>query len=310
MLLEQVYAAIMGAVVADALGVPYEFSTKEQMQDNPAVTMTGYGTYNKEPGTWSDDSSLTLATMDSLINGINYDDLMRKFSLWYYESAYTANQDTFDIGSTTLSAILAYNDGNRSALECGGSDNYDNGNGSLMRITPVILYLIDKDYSIKKKRQIINNMSSVTHAHHVSKDSCFIFYILIEYILNNKDYYNFKELLKNGISEAKMYFNNPSKSFNKIFNELFQLDLKEIYSKGFVVDTLEVALYCCYHTTNYKYAVLMAVNTGGDTDTNALVTGTLAAIYYGYDNIPEEWINTILRKDYILDLCDKFYNSL
>ncbi|RAP50783.1 MAG: hypothetical protein BZ138_06345, partial [Methanosphaera sp. rholeuAM270] len=138
---ETIYSGIIGAVVADALGVPYEFHSRTDMQEKPATSMTGYGTYNQPPGTWSDDSSLTLATMDSLINGLNYEDMMHKFGQWYQDAKYSPTDEVFDIGKTTQSALQNYLYYNKKALNCGLTGAYDNGNGSLMRILPATLYI-------------------------------------------------------------------------------------------------------------------------------------------------------------------------
>ena len=88
------------------------------------------------------------------------------------------------------------------------------------------------------------------------------------------------------------------------------MDESKLSSKGYVVFSLELALHTCYHTNSYKEAVLKAVNYGGDTDTNALIAGGLAALYYGYDSIPEIWLEQIVKLDYIKELCEEFYNSV
>ena len=307
-----VKAAIMGSIVADALGVPYEFKSKEDMKDNPVTTMTGYGTYNQEPGTWSDDSSFIIATMDSLLNDINYDDMMRKFSLYYFEDAYTPDNHMFDIGYTTRRAINNYAN-KRSALECGCDGEHDNGNGSLMRIIPIILYLYDKQLSADEKRDIIYNVSALTHSHIISKASCYIYNIIIEEILSNKDKLDFKKILENSLDKSREYIISQKleDSFDMIISgKLLSSSDDDIYSKGYVVDSLNLAIYTCYHTDNFKESVLRAVNYGGDTDTNALITAGLSAIYYGYDDIPKEWIDTLKRKEYLFDMCDKFSDTI
>lgn len=305
-------AAIMGSVVADALGVPYEFSHKKDMMAKPATGMTGNGTYNQEIGTWSDDSSLTLACMDSLLNGLNYEDMIRKFALYYFEAAYTPDNHVFDIGNTTKDAINNYANG-RPALECGCDGLHSNGNGSLMRIMPIILYLYDKDLSDDKKREIIYNVSALTHAHIISKASCYIYSILVNEILDYKDELDFKSIIENALKKAQEYIIevNLTDELNLIYNGgVLSLDEESIRGKGYVVNSLNIAIYTCYSTDSYEESVLKAVNFGGDTDTNALITAGLSALYYGYESIPDEWIDVIKRKEYILNLCDKFYEIL
>ena len=111
------------------------------------------------------------------------------------------------------------------------------------------------------------------------------------------------------IKSRKYCENEEYPCFNKLYSSLFTQDESKIGSTGYVVDSLEVALYNCYHTTTYKEAVLKSINYGGDTDTNAIITGGLAGLYYGYGEIPGDWIE-IIKIDYIQDLCEKFYQSL
>lgn len=96
-----ILSGIMGLVVGDALGVPVEFKDRETLRLNPVKDMRGYGTYNQPPGTWSDDSSMTLALLDSLQNRLDYEDIMDKFLAWYEEGAYTPHGEMFDIGIAT-----------------------------------------------------------------------------------------------------------------------------------------------------------------------------------------------------------------
>lgn len=305
---KDVRAVIYGQVVADALGVPYEFSSSEEMKDNPATTMTGYGTYNKPVGTWSDDTSLTISLMDSLSDGVDYDDIMKKYASWLDNGEYTPEGDTFDVGRTTSVAIENYKQG-KSPLECGGSDERDNGNGSLMRIMPIILYSNQKKLSFDESRKLIDEVSSLTHAHRISKASCNIYNFIVKEILENKTD-DFKNIIRNGINKSGKYY-SKLECFNRIYDETFLNEpVDTIGSTGYVVDSLEVALYCCYNTVSYKESVLMAVNLGGDTDTNAMITGGLTALYYGYEAIPLEWIDTIINRELIDSVINKFCKKL
>ncbi|RAP47540.1 MAG: hypothetical protein BZ135_01870 [Methanosphaera sp. rholeuAM6] len=305
-----VYAGILGGVVADALGVPYEFNSYEQMQENPATEMTGYGTYHQPPGSWSDDSSMTIATMDSLINGVDYEDMIGKFCEWLFDAKYTPRDVVFDHGKTTYCALYNYRHNHLDSLECGQDGVRDNGNGSLMRIMPVSLYAYAKGLQVEEQMGLIDNVSSLTHAHSISKASCNIFNFVVQEVLNNPDE-DFKALIENALDKSGKYYDNDEYDcFNRIYDSLFLLNDDEIGSGGYVVASLEVALYSCYHTDNYEEAVLRAVNYGGDTDTNAIIAGGLAAVYYGFDGIPDEWLDTLIRLDYIKGLCDEFYKSL
>ena len=307
---ETVYAGILGGVVGDALGVPYEFKSYSTMKKYPAIGMMSYGTYNQPKGTWSDDSSMTLALMDSLINGVDYEDMIEKFCEWFLNAKYTARDDVFDYGGTTNHALRNYYEKHKDPLECGLTGERDNGNGSLMRIMPMILYINAKNIDLNKQIELINNVSSLTHAHKTSTASCNIYNFVVQEVLDNKDD-DFKTLIENGIDISRNYYeNNDYECFETTYNNLFTLTDEYIHSTGYVVDSLNVALYCCYHTNNYEEAILKAVNYGGDTDTNAMITGGLAALYYGFESIPSDWLNSILKLDYIMTLCDDFISSL
>ena len=136
---------IMGVIVGDALGMPVQFLSREEVQANPITKMEGYGTYNKPPGTWSDDGSMTLATLDSIYvkKYIDYDDIMERFIEWNFEGKYTQAGEAFDQGITCMKAIYNYRR-DRDYRTCGRTGEYANGNGALMRIMPICLYVYEQ----------------------------------------------------------------------------------------------------------------------------------------------------------------------
>lgn len=307
---EDVYASMYGIIVADALGVPYEFKPGSEMKKRPATGMTGYGTYNKPAGTWSDDSSLTLALADSLSCGIDYDDIMTKFSNWLYNDEYTPENETFDVGGTTEDSICRYSKG-VNPLKCGGNGKWDNGNGSLMRIMPILLYINRNLLNTEDSIKLIDNISSLTHRHKLSKACCNIYNFIVQEIINNRDRYDFKALIKQGIEKSKeIYPVEKYPYFESLYNSSFNESIDSISSNGYVLDSLYVAIYCCYNSINYKDAVLKAVNIGGDTDTNGAITGGLAALYYGYESIPSDWIDTVINKELINTILTRFIEGL
>ena len=286
--MDKIYDAVMGLVVGDALGVPVEFKARDTFHVDD---MIGYGTYNQPPGTWSDDSSLTLATMKSIANKgrIDLADIMNKFSVeWYYKGEFTPYGKVFDIGGTTEAAIRKFNCGVE-PLKCGLNHHKHNGNGSLMRILPLAL--------MPSSMNDIDNVSSLTHSHEISRRACRLYVATAEQLLKGRT-----------ISECLSYSGIWVKEFDRI-PKIYKLNRDEIRSTGYVVDTLEAAIWCVYHTSSYRDCVLTAVNLGGDTDTIAAVAGGLAGIIYGCggeSGIPDGWIQQIARKDWISDLCDKF----
>lgn len=276
--------------------------------------MDGYLTHNQRPGTWSDDTSLTLATMDSLAKGLNYEDMMNNFSKWYNEGEYTPFNEAFDVGNTTSRAILKFGNG-YAALDCGMSSERDNGNGSLMRILPISIYTISKNIDFNSRFEIINSVSKLTHAHMRTLIACSIYTFIVEEILKENN--NLNDSIDKGINSSLKFFksklldNNELSYFNRIFNKsIFDLDESEISSSAYVVDTLEASIWVLYNTSSYNEAILKSVNLGNDTDTIGAVCGSLAGLYYGYDSISSQWLDTLVKKDYIEKFISKFYTSL
>jgi ADP-ribosylglycohydrolase len=316
--IEKVKAVVVGHAVGDALGVPVEFATRAQLDNAPVLTMQGYGTHHVPKGCWSDDTSMSLATIDSLANGINYDDMMKKFCKWLNNAQYTATQLTFDVGGTTYKALQRYQVGKLPALSCGLDGNRDNGNGSLMRIHPIVLYLANNEMPLEEKLQVVNNVSKLTHAHQISEIACGTYAFLLWELLKNptKDAVsvamqkarNFYGNCKHGDSFARLWL-NVGRGYNFDAEGLLypQLQKSQIKSTGYVVDTFEAALWCLLHTNSFRDCVLTAVNLGDDTDTVAAIAGGLAGALYGYDDIPQTWKDTLIKRKYIEDLCEKTY---
>lgn len=288
---------IIGLVVGDALGVPVEFSGRESLRENPVTGMMGGGTYGMPAGTWSDDSSMVLATMASIVNkkAIDLDDIMNEFCEWFFNAKYTQYNDTFDFGMTTSTAIRRYKKG-IPADSCGGSGERDNGNGSLMRILP-LAFIPDVDF------ETVEKVSALTHAHKTSRIACVLYIQIAKSILEN-DGLTLEEHIKKASDEIENHYDEKYlKHFQRIFHNDFS---KGILSGGYVVDSLESTVYCLTTTDNYHDAVLKAVNLGGDTDTTAAICGGLAGIYYGFDSIPIEWTDAIPQLDEVVSLCAKF----
>ena len=303
-------AAILGFVVGDALGVPVEFKSRTELVKNPVTDMIGYGTHNQPAGTWSDDTSMVIATMEWLneMGDVTPDFklLMDKFTDWMMDGAYTPYGYTFDYGISTRKAIANYKCG-LEPLECCGQSEYDNGNGALMRILPVAL---GKNLT----PDFIFDVSALTHAHARSKVGCFIYTKLIEDLLCcddddkldvvKKSLMNTKEILEN-MEDPQI--RNAIGVYERMWEvEDFQMQKEDnIKSSGYVVDTLEASVWCFLNTDNYKDCVLKAVNLGDDTDTVGAVAGGLAGLYYGLEAIPENWIEILPRKDWIMELANE-----
>lgn len=198
---------MMGLVVGDALGVPVEFVSGEELSKKPVTGMTGHGTYNVPKGSWSDDSSMALATLDVLREGINLDNIMANFVSWEQQGEFTPFGETFDEGITCHMAIQNYRKSN-DVTNCGLSDEYSNGNGSLMRILPVCIYLAKLQEEGKMTDadaiSMIHAVSALTHAHVRSKMACGIYYFCVRSCMNQSG--SISDWLQAGVDAAFSYY--------------------------------------------------------------------------------------------------------
>lgn len=303
--------ALLGLAVGDALGVPYEFKSREELEKSPAVNMTGYGTYNLPPGTWSDDSSLAFCLAEALTNDFSLDDIARSFQKWYFSNYWTARGEVFDVGITTRQAIYRLSKGVRADL-AGGFDEIENGDGSLMRILPLVFYI--RNFPIAERFQIAKDVSSITHGHIRSVIACFYYLEFARLLLESNDKYTIYDQLKVDIPQFLNSISiNPMeiKQFDRLLNDhINDLPLSEISSSGYVVHCLEASIWCLLSTDSYSEAVLKAVNLGDDTDTTACVTGGIAGLLYGAENIPESWMNLLARRMDIEDLARRLSERL
>ncbi len=299
-------SGLLGLSIGDALGVPVEFTSRDERVISPVTSMVGYGTWGMPAGTFSDDSSLTFCLAECLCKGFSLDDIAQSFYRWYHEGYWTATGEVFDIGNTTFLAIADYKRG-VPPLQAGGKSEYSNGNGSLMRILPMAYCY--KKWAFPELISRTHEVSCITHAHLRSQMACGIYIsIAISLLEGEKPQAAYEKGLEKiqAIYSARKYANQIS-YFERVFSgEIGKLSVDEIQSSGYVIHTLEASLWCLLNSSSYAEAVLKAVNLGGDTDTTATVTGGLAGIYYGIDNIPKEWIEQIARKQEIMDLAERF----
>ncbi len=293
---------IMGVAVGDALGVPVEFRSREELKANPVTDMREYGTYNLPKGTWSDDTSMTWATLDSLKSGYDPKDMADKFCDWAFSNKYTPRGVVFDAGNTTQDALQKY-ERSKDPYTCGEAGQRSNGNGALMRILPVCLYCFGhKDLSDKECMDIIFEASAITHAHLISKLASVLYCFMCCAVMENDDLKTaVSKGLKRGFDllDAVPGYREELKHYERLRDVEKFADLPEsqIKSGGYVVDALEASIWCLLNTNSYADCVLKAVNLGSDTDTTAAIAGGAAGLFYGYDSIPKEWKDVLAKKE-------------
>lgn len=313
----RIKGSILGLATGDALGVPVEFTSREERRRRPVTGMTGEGTYSQPPGTWSDDTSLTLALLDSLTEGYDPKDAMNRFVRWWERAEYTATGVTFDIGRTTELALRFFRNG-AEPMRCGGRDERDNGNGGLMRILPQVLYELcdSRDLAETERLERIYEMTALTHAHRRSLLASGIYYFIMKRMFSGTD--SLMRQVQGGINDAREFYRGKREWVRELshFERLFDISQfailpeDQIRSSGYVVDTLEAAVWCLLRAGSFEECVLTAVNLGEDTDTVAAVAGSMAGMYYGVAGIPERWLDVLARREWIEGLCAEFAEAM
>ena len=295
---------IMGVVVGDALGCPVQFESREEVARHPVTGMRGYGT-----------SSLTIALLESIrrVGEIDLDDIMGNFMKWLYDGEFTPYGESYDIGRGTMQAINRYKK-NRKAKKCGGDEEWNNGNGSLMRIMPACLYCSVMEssgmYSDRDAIDVIHSVGGLTHAHIRSNIACGLYFFMAKYILFREG--SLQERIQEGLTQGFAFYESylADKENLHYYDRLKDLEAfkslpaDKIKSTGYVVDALEAAVWSLITTDSFDQALLKAVNLGDDTDTVGAIAGGLAGLYYGYDSIPEDWLSAIKRREWIEEMCE------
>lgn len=305
---------IMGLVVGDALGLPVQFNSRMKLKENPVTKMEGHGTFNMPGGSWSDDSSLAIATLESIRRcyAIDEKDIMGNFVSWLFMGEFTPFGRAYDIGMTCDYAISKYQL-ERDVDTCGKTGERANGNGGLMRIMPVCLfaYEMERDgkYSRDEALYVVHRVTALTHNHKRAHMASGIYYFMVKEILDGAG--TLLERMQRGMDCAVNYYSNDNENLEELEHYKRLFDLKEfadanedsIKSSGYVVDSLEASVWCLINTASYKDALLKAVNLGNDTDTVGAIAGGLAGLYYGYDGIPSEWLEVIQKREWIEKFC-------
>ena len=305
---------IMGVVVGDALGCPVQFVDRDEIAMGPVEEMEGHGTYDLPEGTWTDDSSMTLALLDSIRENkaISLSDIMYRFALWFTKGEYTPFGQAFDVGRDTMASIIRYIE-NPDVKKCGGTTDRDNGNGSLMRIMPACLYCYEKKHKGMSEIEAIDTIHKVaglTHNHLRGQIACGLYYFMVCEILDGTGILN--ERLQMGLDKGFAFYekditNKVELAYFSRLRDLKRLkdtSVDDIRSSGYVVDSIEAAVWSLITTGSFKDCELKAVNLGGDTDTIAAIAGGLAGLYYGYEAIPQDWLAVIQRREWIESMCE------
>lgn len=282
---------LLGLATGDAIGTTLEFADRGSF--SPIKEMIGGGPFNLEVGQWTDDTSMALCLAHSLIsnNGFDAGDQMNRYCNWWQWGYMSSTGECFDIGVTVSRALKRYLNSNEPYS--GSIDATSAGNGSLMRLAPVPMFFYD---NLEDTVRYAGESSRTTHATAECIDSCRYFSSLI--------YAAFKGLSKNKI----LNFNGcqpETKNVAEISKGRYkEKTASEIRGSGYVIESMEAALWSFYTTDSYESAVLKAANLGDDADTTAAIAGQVAGAYYGIEGIPQRWLGKLYQAKDIEDLAD------
>ncbi|GBF75800.1 hypothetical protein PA598K_04232 [Paenibacillus sp. 598K] len=306
--LQAIRGGLLGLAIGDALGVPVEFRPRAELRERPVREMRGYGTHHQPPGTWSDDAALTFCLADSLCGGFDIERIAAASLRWYEEGWWSPHGEVFDIGIATRQALTRLREQGVPAEQAGLADEYSNGNGSLMRILPLV-YLL-RGQPLRHKEPYVRAVSSITHSHPRSILGCLIYVELADHLLQGHPPLESYRRMQASVTE--LCWDEPELA---TYRRLLAEDIRErseaeIASSGYVVHTLEAALWCLLTSESYEETVLKAVNLGEDTDTTGAVAGGLAGLWYGADAIPGDWLAAVVRRADIESLSGRLSEQL
>lgn len=291
---DRAVGALLGLAIGDALGTTLEFSQRDQLPHHTDIT--GGGPFRLAAGVWTDDTSMALALAESLEAHPDLDehDLMTRFVRWYREGAYSPTGRCFDIGITTRTALSKF-EGSGEPI-AGDTDPYSAGNGSLMRLSPVaIRHHADAD----RADDVARRQSATTHAAPECLEACAYFARLLVRAINgeHKDSLLGPSVWPSGgkvASVAAGAWRNKSRD--------------DIRSSGYVIHTLEAALWAVARADSFEEAVVVAVNLADDADTVGAVTGQLAGAVWGATGIRQEWRNILAWQSLIAERASRLYD--
>lgn len=313
---------LYGVAVGDALGFPVQFLPRTARSRNPVLDMGVLG--NLQPGQkgiaadqiglWSDDTSLTLCLAKSLLQGFDLRDQAERFVAWLDKGYLSALDYAFDEGIITtdslsnVRSIISRQDYTQLSALRDNSDEYSNGNGSLMRILPLLLHIRGKE--IAEQFELVWNAGALTHPHIRSALACLAYLRFAEHLINGVDkhaaYLQMQQEMAALMAEIRCSPQEQAALQRVITLPLHILSEAEIKSDGYVISSLEAALWCILTSDTYPETVLKAVNLGLDTDTTAAIAGGVAALIYGYDGIPAAWVAALCKPHIFAELIEEY----
>jgi len=286
------HGALLGLAAGDALGTTLEFKSPGTFK--PLSDMVGGGPFNLQPGQWTDDTSMALCLGESLVHCHGFDpkDQMERYVRWWQEGYLSCTGRCFDIGMTVSTALSKYTE------TCdpfsGSVDPRSAGNGSLMRLAPIPLaYRANPQMAI----HYAGESSRTTHGAPAAVDACKLYTALIVGALKGRS--------KEELLSADFYQGSLVPEIVEIAAGSYrEKNPPQIVDSGYVVRSLEAALWAFYRSSTFEKGALLAANLGDDADTTAAIFGQLAGAFYGAEAIPESWLERLVMREFITEMAD------
>jgi ADP-ribosyl-[dinitrogen reductase] hydrolase len=283
---------LLGLAVGDAVGTTVEFSARGCF--SPVTDMVGGGPFGLKPGEWTDDTSMALCLAESLAEcgGFDARDQMERYCRWWRKGHMSSNGRCFDIGITVSGALRKFEENGEPFSGSIAPDTA--GNGSIMRLAPVPIFV---GGDLPETIRLARESSRTTHGAQECLDACHVLGVLLHYLLGGMKKEDALERLK---SESV-----TSPAIRAVLDGSYREKPEEkIRASGYVVHTLEAALWSSHRTSSFRDAILTAVNLGEDADTTGAVCGQIAGACYGTDGIPAGWLAKLAKREKIESLAD------
>lgn len=306
----QIENILYAGVVGDAFGVPVEFATRDSFSID---AMTGGGIWEQPVGSWSDDTSFTLPLIQMLTSCVfDYELLMQKFEDYMYRNEYTPDDFAYGIGNACAKAVRNWSINHYPATECGDPSEFANGNGGLMRIAPLAIYLRNNP-DVKQRLQLVKNVTSLTHRHPRAIVGSYLYVEILIQLLRKRDLPSILQTISTSLYD--ILADSPDEqrelqAYSGIFQQNFaETKRSEVKSSGYVVDTLAASLWSVLNTRTIDEAILLAVNLGDDSDTVASLAGTIASCAHLDQTVDPKWRAQIRNQALLDSIFDPFIKT-
>lgn len=301
----------IGFAIGNAMGLPVEGEMRENLIDNPVISMIGEGTYDVKKGTWGFDTSQFLIMLDSMthMREVSCNDIAECFIECIRNGQYTAQGTLFDIDKTTEKAIQKY-EVERDITKCGEDGIKDNDNGALPRMIPLAIYCYYNHLRDKEIYELVKSVTSITHSNDVSILGSYILVKYILFILNGKDKYASYNMIKY-LDYSEFFDMDTVEFYNRLLKtNINKLSVDDLKSEKYIVYTIETVLWIVLNCQSAPEAIVGGINLGGDTSMIGALCGSISAIINGLSDIPEKWLTSLEQIEYIEKTISKFEDTL